>query len=106
MDIVAVSAEPLTDDGVTLRNILAWGHTGRSRIDVIDLPAGSSLPRHRAGTDQTLYVISGRGRVAGADDVAASVSAGQAVRWVEGDDHTTWADEPMTVLVVQTIVET
>lgn len=73
----------------------------RVRVDVAYLEPGASLPKHRAGRDQVFYVVSGRGRVAGDNDVERQVSAGWAVWWEAGEEHTSWADTAMTVVIVQ-----
>ena len=102
MDIV--SQHPTTFDdapgiGMTL---LADGTTpARTRVDVATLAPGSSLPRHAAGTDQVFHVVSGTGRVAADDGVEHPVSAGSTVRWSRGEQHTSWADTEMTVVIMQ-----
>lgn len=71
------------------------------RVDVAVLEAGASLPKHPAGREQVFYVVSGRGRVAGDDDDEHAVSAGSVVVWSPGEQHTSWADSAMTVVIVQ-----
>jgi quercetin dioxygenase-like cupin family protein len=71
------------------------------RVDVAAMEAGASLPKHPAGREQVFYVVSGRGRVAGDDDVEWEVCAGSVVFWSPGEHHTTWADSPMTVVIIQ-----
>lgn len=73
----------------------------RVRVDVATLEAGASLPKHPAGREQVFYVVSGQGRVAGDGDVAQEVRAGSVVLWAQGEHHTTWADSPMTVVIIQ-----
>lgn len=73
----------------------------RVRVDVAFLEPGASLPKHRAGREQVFYVVSGRGRVAGDNDVERQVSAGWAALWEAGEQHTSWADTAMTVVIVQ-----
>jgi mannose-6-phosphate isomerase-like protein (cupin superfamily) len=65
------------------------------------LQPGASLPRHPAGREQVFYVVDGRGRVAGDDDVAVEISPGWAAVWRAGEQHTSWAETRMTVLIVQ-----
>lgn len=102
MDIV--SQHPTTFDdapGIGM-SLLADGTTpARTRVDVATLAPGSSLPRHAAGTDQVFHVVSGTGRVAADDGVEHPVSAGTSVRWSRGEQHTSWADTEMTVVIVQ-----
>jgi len=71
------------------------------RVDVALLDAGASLPKHPGGREQVFYVLSGHGRVAGDDDIELQVRAGSMVLWEAGEHHTSWADSPMTVVIVQ-----
>lgn len=87
--------------GVALRMLTPGVHPERVRVDVMFLEPGASLPRHPAGREQVFYVVSGSGRVAGDDDVEREVSAGWAAVWEAGEQHTSWADTAMTVVIVQ-----
>lgn len=71
------------------------------RVDLAELRPGASLPKHPAGREQVFLVVSGRGRVAGDDDVEHEVGPGSVVVWQPGEQHTSWADTPMTVVIVQ-----
>jgi len=71
------------------------------KIDIAVMQPGSSLPKHPAGREQVFYVISGSGRVAADDDVQHPISAGRAAVWDRGEQHTSWADSLMTVLIIQ-----
>ncbi|WP_250444656.1 cupin domain-containing protein [Actinotalea sp. C106] len=71
------------------------------RVDLAVLQPGASLPKHPAGQEQVFYVVSGEGRVAADDDVEHRVSAGWAVTWEPGEQHTSWADTAMTVVIIQ-----
>lgn len=61
----------------------------------------SALPKHPAGPDQLFSVVTGQGSVATSDDVRVPVGPGDAVRWSPGEEHTSWAETDMTVLIVQ-----
>jgi mannose-6-phosphate isomerase-like protein (cupin superfamily) len=87
--------------GVRMAEVLDTAAPGRLRMHLAELDAGALLPRHPAGLDQTFLVLSGTGRVAGADDVAVPVGPGDAVRWTVGEQHTSWAGTAMRVLIVQ-----
>lgn len=87
--------------GVTMAALLAWTPAGRVRVDVACMEPGASLPRHAAGSEQSFCVLEGAGRVAGSDDVAVEITAGWTAVWERGELHTSWADTPMTVLIVQ-----
>lgn len=73
----------------------------RVRVDVAVLQPGASLPRHPAGREQVFYVVDGRGRVAGDDGVGVAITAGWAAVWNAGEQHTSWAETQMTVVVAQ-----
>lgn len=102
MRLEQIALEPLDGaPGVAMALLAPGTSPERVRVDVAVLQPGSSLPRHPAGRDQVCYVVSGRGRVAGDDDVAVEIAAGWAVGWDAGEHHTSWADTEMTVLIVQ-----
>ena len=88
--------------GIGMTQLQDGTTTGHTRIDVATLAAGSTLPRHAAGTDQVFAVLAGRGRVASDDGVEHPVGPGTTVRWSKGEQHTSWADTEMTVVIVQT----
>lgn len=71
------------------------------RVDLAILAAGSSLPKHPAGRDQTFCVVSGQGEVAGDDDARVTVGPGTVVDWEAGELHTTWATTELTAIIVQ-----
>lgn len=73
----------------------------RVRVDVAHLAAGATIPRHRAGREQVFYLVSGRGRVAGAEGLEVSVQTGSSVIWEYGEEHQTWADTDITAVIVQ-----
>ncbi|ACZ20495.1 cupin domain-containing protein [Sanguibacter keddieii DSM 10542] len=102
MDISTTSPATFDDAPGIGMALLADGTSARhTRVDVATLAPGSSLPRHAAGTDQVFHVVSGTGRVAAGDGVEHAVSAGTTVRWSRGEQHTSWADTEMTVVIVQ-----
>ncbi|HEY0186906.1 MAG TPA: cupin domain-containing protein [Cellulomonas sp.] len=102
MQIVTWDLAPLDGaPGVRMAEVLDAVGIGRARVHLADLDAGSCLPRHPAGLDQTFVVLTGSGRVAGEDDVPVPVGPGDVVRWRVGEQHTSWADGPMRVLIVQ-----
>jgi quercetin dioxygenase-like cupin family protein len=87
--------------GVAMSLLMSGTTTGRIRVDVAVLDAGASLPKHPAGREQVFHVVSGNGRVAGDDDIEHEVHAGSTVTWAGGERHTSWADSPMTVVIIQ-----
>lgn len=87
--------------GVAMLMLADGREPTHTRIDIAHLKQGASLPKHRAGSTQQFYVISGHGRVASTDDIEHSISPGTLVKWEPGEEHTSWADTDMTVLIIQ-----
>ncbi|MBO1751337.1 cupin domain-containing protein [Actinotalea sp. BY-33] len=100
-----LAQRPLTDlDGApgVAMSLLSRGTTAEHvRVDLAVLQPGASLPKHPAGQEQVFYVVTGEGRVAADDGVEHPVSAGWAVTWEPGEQHTSWADTTMTVVIIQ-----
>jgi hypothetical protein len=71
------------------------------RLHVAHFEPGGTLGRHPTRLWQVFWVIGGAGCVAGQDEVVVPITAGQAAVWEPGEDHQSWADEPMTVLILQ-----
>lgn len=92
--------------GITMGALNAETSAERVKIDIAVLQRGSCLPKHPAGREQIFYVVSGSGRVAGDDDIEHPISAGWAAVWARGEQHTSWADSLMTVLIIQRRPET
>ena len=102
MQIEDVALSPLEGVPGVAMSMLAPGTTAELvRVDLAVIEPGASLPRHPAGRDQVFVVVSGRGRVATDDDVEHQVRAGSVVRWSAGEQHTSWADTTMTVVIIQ-----
>ena len=102
MRVERMESRPL--DGVTgvgMTRLTEGSTAERVRVDVAVLEAGASLPRHPAGREQVFYVLDGTGRVAGPDDVPVDIGPGWAAIWQRGEEHTSWADTRMTVLIIQ-----
>mgnify|MGYP000038171002 CR=1 FL=1 len=87
--------------GVAMSMLTPGTSAERVRVDVAVVEAGGSLPRHPAGREQVFYVVSGHGRVAGEDGVEHPITPGTAAVWSRGEQHTSWADAPMTVVIIQ-----
>ena len=99
MHLEAHSIEGIS--GVAMALLLDEARIERIRVDVAQIDAGASLPRHQAGQRQLFYVVSGAGRVAAEDNSEVPVGPGSMVEWQEGEWHTSWADSAMTVLIIQ-----
>lgn len=97
LDPTALEGAP----GVAMAMLTPGDAPERVRVDVAFLEPGGSLPRHPAGRQQVFCVVAGHGRVAGDDDVPREVGPGSLVVWSPGEQHTSWADSAMTVVIVQ-----
>lgn len=100
MRVITLDPVELGVDGITMAKVHG-ADGGRVRVDVAVLEPGSSLPRHPAVREQLFVVLAGEGRVAGDDDVAVPIGPGQAAVFAVGEQHTSWADTRMHVVVVQ-----
>ena len=68
---------------------------------MLRVAAGGEIGRHPAVGDQLLLVLSGRAAVCGGDEVWHDITAGQAVLWDAGEEHTTRAYEDLVALSVE-----
>ncbi|MBD5786613.1 cupin domain-containing protein [Cellulosimicrobium terreum] len=103
MRIYRLPAHPLTHFGSADVEMVPVGRArGPAVVHVARIDAGGTIGEHPATVDQVLTVVSGRARVVGEDGADAELDAGDAVLWVAGEVHQTWA----LTDVVATILET
>ena len=62
---------------------------------------GGRLIRHPATFPQILAVLEGSGEVSGEDGVAEPITAGEAVLWVQGEEHETTSATGLTALIIE-----
>jgi quercetin dioxygenase-like cupin family protein len=62
---------------------------------------GGRLLRHPATFPQILAVLEGAGEVSGADGVDEPIVAGEAVFWVEGEEHEMKSAVGLTALIIE-----
>lgn len=102
MRLEQIPLEPLDGaPGVAMARLTPGASRGPISVHTATLEPGASLPRHPAGREQLFYVVAGHGRVAGGDDVPVEIASGWAAVWEAGEQHTSWADSAMTVLIIQ-----
>ncbi|MFX0593042.1 cupin domain-containing protein [Melissospora conviva] len=70
-------------------------------VTVLHVAAGGEVGRHPAPMDQLLLVTSGHGAVQAGGGAWEGISAGQAVVWRAGEEHTTKAVDEITAVVVE-----
>lgn len=102
MQIENATLSPLQGVPGVAMSVLTPGTTAELvRVDLAVIEPGASLPKHPAGREQVFVVVSGQGRVAADDDVEHQIQAGSVVFWSVGEQHTSWADTQMTVVIIQ-----
>ena len=62
---------------------------------------GGRVARHPAAVPQLLAVLEGSGVVSGRDGVEEPIGAGDAVVWDEGEEHETWTETGLVVLILE-----
>jgi quercetin dioxygenase-like cupin family protein len=65
------------------------------------LGPGGVVGRHPAAADQLFIVVEGEGWVSGSEGERASVAAGAAVFWAQGEEHESGTDSGLTAIVVE-----
>jgi quercetin dioxygenase-like cupin family protein len=74
---------------------------GQAAQGLIRLAAGGRLGRHPAPMRQLALVLSGSGRVSGADGDAVDLGPGKAVLWEPGEEHEATTETGMTLLILE-----
>lgn len=70
-------------------------------VDVARLEKGASLPLNLRGRHRRLFVVSGHGRVVGADDVEHEIGPDTLVEWERAEAQAAWADSDMVAVIVE-----
>jgi len=100
---------------LTARDLGAYGSTGVTvtpharvlepvdgfAVDVTRYAAGSVNGRHPAPIWQLLAVVHGEGWAAGDDDQRLPLTAGDAVLWEPGEEHSSGSADGMVAVIVQ-----
>jgi hypothetical protein len=73
-----------------------------SAVGVIRLGSKGRLGRHRATAPQLMVVASGFGHACGEDAAVQRIGVGDAVIWTLGEEHETWTDRGMVLLIIET----
>lgn len=74
---------------------------GRVHLTCLTIAAGGTIGTHPAVVRQLFLVVAGDGWVAGPDGEHVPVTAGTAVLWEPGEDHTSGSEKGMTALAVE-----
>lgn len=83
-----------------VRRVLVHGGGGSADVNIMHVAPGGRLGRHAAPVPQVLLVTEGQGWASGADGEPEALTRGQAACWAAGEEHETWTDTGMTVLIV------
>ncbi|MET1002520.1 MAG: VOC family protein [Acidimicrobiia bacterium] len=95
------TARHVTDFGSDFRLSPLAAPGARVAVNVIQLPAGGCIGRHRAVVPQTFYVVAGEGWASGDDNARVAVAAGQVAEWSEGEQHAAGSDRGLTAVVLE-----
>lgn len=82
--------QTLSNPGVISRQLLWPGNSESTRVTIteVHLEPGASQPRHtHATSEQIWYALAGEGTLLLADECERSFSAGDLVRFADGDVH-------------------
>lgn len=85
----------LSNPGVVSRQLLNPENSDSKRVTIteVHLEAGASQPRHTHDvSEQIWYAVKGSGRLLLADDKEQTFSAGDVVRFADGDVHGIYND--------------
>ncbi|WP_035847329.1 cupin domain-containing protein [Kitasatospora azatica] len=74
---------------------------GLTHLTCLSIAPGGTIGTHPAPVDQLFLVIAGAGWVSGPDGVRIPVTAGTAVHWSAGEDHTSGTDSGLTALALE-----
>jgi GrpB-like predicted nucleotidyltransferase (UPF0157 family)/quercetin dioxygenase-like cupin family protein len=75
------------------------GTTGR--VQIMHLPPGGAVGRHRAALRQLFAVVAGSGSISGDDGSCRPIQAGQAAVWEPGEEHGATSEEGLTAVCVE-----
>ncbi|WP_405813070.1 MULTISPECIES: cupin domain-containing protein [unclassified Streptomyces] len=84
-----------------VRRVRVHGGSGSAAVNIMHLAPGGRLGRHVAPVPQVLIVTEGQGWASGTDGEPEALMRGQAACWAAGEEHETWTDTGMTVLIVE-----
>ncbi|MDH6120090.1 hypothetical protein [Kitasatospora sp. GAS204B] len=75
--------------------------TGSYHLTCLSIGPGGTIGTHPAPVEQLFLVIAGEGWISGPDAVRLPISAGTAVLWSAGEEHTSGTDTHLTVLALE-----
>ena len=72
-------------------------------VAVIHLGPQGRLGLHPARVPQLMVVAAGFGYARGEDEAVQRIGLGDAVVWARGEEHETWTDGGMVLLIIETV---
>lgn len=99
-EIAGATVDRYGSQGATHARIADMGPG--SAVGVLNLGPKGRLGRHAATVRQLMVVASGSGYTRGEDGPAQRIGLGDAVLWTLGEEHDTWTDDGMVLLIVET----
>jgi len=89
-------------DGVTVAPLTTSLFEGSPfQAAIFRFASGGRLIRHPATLPQIFAVLDGSGEVSGADGVGKPIAAGEAVFWIEGEEHEVNSAVGLTALIIE-----
>jgi GrpB-like predicted nucleotidyltransferase (UPF0157 family)/quercetin dioxygenase-like cupin family protein len=89
---------PVDDFGSEFRLGRLTGAESQGRLQILHLPPGGMIGRHRGGSRQLFAVVSGSGWVSGADGTRRPIGPGQAVVWEAGEEHAAGTEDGLAAV--------
>ena len=89
-------------DGVTVAPLTPSLFEGSPfQAAIFRFAPGGRLIRHPATLPHIFAVLDGSGEVSGADGVGEPIAAGEAVLWIEGEEHEVESAVGLTALIIE-----
>jgi mannose-6-phosphate isomerase-like protein (cupin superfamily) len=94
-------AIPISEHGSRFRIGPLTGDGADVRVQVMHVPPGGRIGRHRTHGHQLFAVVAGRGRVSGHDGESRDIGSGYAALWEPGEDHDVASDDGLTAVCIE-----
>jgi quercetin dioxygenase-like cupin family protein len=99
-NLTGVSVDRFESQAATYSRIADIGPRGA--VGMIRLGPQGRLGRHPASVPQLMVVAAGYGYAYGEDEAVKRIGPGDAVIWAAGEEHETWTDDGMVLLMIET----
>lgn len=99
-NLTGVTVDRFGSQAATYSRIADMGPGGA--VGVIHLGPQGRLGLHPAPVPQLMVVAAGSGYARGKDEAVERIVLGDAVVWAPGEEHETWTDGGMVLLIIET----